>query len=90
MDSPLTGIKLGTRHVVRLGDLLIGSVLSNEQSLILDHSKSDGDTPTELINIRKVCSDCLCPARLKLLEYQAGFLPAGDSNWSHTVVKLNS
>ena len=41
------------------GHLLIGSVLSNKQSLILGHSKSDWDTPTDLINIRKVCSDVL-------------------------------
>ena len=52
------------------GHLLIGSVLSNKQSLILGHSKTDWDTPTGLINIRKVCSDVSVP-RLKLLEYQA-------------------
>jgi hypothetical protein len=68
--------------------LLIGSVLSNKQSLILDHSKSDWDTPTELI-IRKVCSEVAVP-RLKLLEYGRGFLSAGDSNWNRRVVKLNS
>ena len=56
------------------GHLLIGSVLSNKQSLILGHSKSDWNTPTELINIRKVCSDVSVP-RLKLLEYQAGVPP---------------
>jgi hypothetical protein len=56
------------------GHLLIGPVLSNRQSLILGHSKSDCDTPTELINIRKVCSDVLVPI-LKLLEYEAGNPP---------------
>ena len=56
------------------GHLLIGSVLSHKQSLILGHSKSDWDTPTELINIRKVCSDASVP-RLKVLEHQAGVPP---------------
>ena len=56
------------------GHLLIVSVLSNKQSLILGHSKSDWDTPTELINIRKVCSDVSVP-RLKLLKYEAGDPP---------------
>ena len=56
------------------GHLLIGSVLSNKQSLILGHSKSDWDTPTELINILKVCSDVSVP-RMKLLQYEAGNPP---------------
>ena len=55
--------------------LLIGSVLSNKHSLLLGHLKSDWDTPAELINIRKVCSDVSVP-RLKLLEYQA-WVPQG-------------
>jgi SAM-dependent methyltransferase len=38
-------------------------------------SKSDWDTPTELINIRKVCSDVSFP-RMKLLKYEAGNPPA--------------
>ncbi len=37
-------------------------------------SKSDWDTPTELINIRKVCSDVSVP-RMKLLKYEAGNPP---------------
>ena len=37
-------------------------------------SKSDWDSPTELINIRKVCSDVSFP-RLKLLKYEAGNPP---------------
>ena len=37
-------------------------------------SKSDWDTPTELINIRKVCSDVSIP-RMKLLKYEAGNPP---------------
>ncbi len=37
-------------------------------------SKSDWDTPTELINIRKVCSDVSVP-RMKLLTYEAGNPP---------------
>jgi hypothetical protein len=56
------------------GHLLIGLVLSNQQSLILGHSKSDWHTPTELINIKKVCSDVSVP-RMKLLKYEAGNPP---------------
>jgi hypothetical protein len=56
------------------GHLLMGSVLSNRQSLLLGHSKSDCDTPTELINIRKVCSEVAVP-RMKLLQYEAGNPP---------------
>ena len=56
------------------GHLLIGSVLLNRQSLILGHSKGDSDTFTELINIKKICSDVSVP-RLNLLEYQAGVPP---------------
>ena len=37
-------------------------------------SKSDWDLPTELINIRKVCSDVSVP-RMKLLKYEAGNPP---------------
>lgn len=37
-------------------------------------SKSDWDTPTELINVRKVCSDVSVP-RMKLLKYEAGYPP---------------
>jgi hypothetical protein len=37
-------------------------------------SKSDWDAPTELINIRKVCSDVSVP-RMKLLKYEAGNPP---------------
>ena len=37
-------------------------------------SKSEWDQPTELINIRKVCSDVSVP-RIKLLKYEAGNPP---------------
>jgi SAM-dependent methyltransferase len=37
-------------------------------------SKNEWDTPTELINIRKVCSDVSVP-RMKLLKYEAGNPP---------------
>jgi len=37
-------------------------------------SKSDWDEPTELINVRKVCSDVSVP-RTKLLKYEAGSPP---------------
>ena len=38
-------------------------------------SKSDWKRPTELINIRKVCSDVSVP-RMKLWEFEAGYPPA--------------
>ena len=41
---------------------------------VVCESKSDWDSPTELINIRKVCSDVSIP-RMKLLQYQAGNPP---------------
>jgi len=37
-------------------------------------SKSEWDAPTELINVRKVCSDVTVP-RMKLLQYEAGNPP---------------
>jgi len=41
---------------------------------VVCESKSDWDSPTELINIRKVCSDVSIP-HMKLLQYQAGNPP---------------
>jgi hypothetical protein len=41
---------------------------------VVCESKSDWDTPTELINIKKVCSDVSVP-RMKLLKYEAGNPP---------------
>jgi SAM-dependent methyltransferase len=38
-------------------------------------SKSDWKRPTELINIRKVCSDTSVP-RMKLVEFEAGYPPS--------------
>ena len=38
-------------------------------------SKSDWKRPTELINIRKVCSDVSVP-RMKLVEFEAGYPPS--------------
>jgi hypothetical protein len=64
------------------GHLLIDSVLSNKQSLILGHSKSDWDTPTELINHPEGLQRCLCPALEAIGVPGGGSSPAGDSNWS--------
>ena len=41
---------------------------------VVCESKSDWESPSELINIRKVCSDVSVP-RMKLLQYQAGNPP---------------
>jgi len=41
---------------------------------VVCESQPDWDSPTELINIRKVCSDISVP-RVKLLQYQAGNPP---------------
>ena len=43
-------------------------------ALVGCESKSEWDAPTELINVRKVCSD-VSVARVKLLQYQAGNPP---------------
>ena len=42
---------------------------------VVCESKSDWDSPSELINIRKVCSDVSVP-RMKLVQFQAGNPPA--------------
>ncbi len=41
---------------------------------VVCESKSDWDSPSELINIRKVCSDVSVPS-MKLLQYQSGNPP---------------
>src|SRR5687768_3568330 len=41
---------------------------------VVCESKTDWDSPTELINIRKICSDVSVPG-MKLLQYQAGNPP---------------
>jgi hypothetical protein len=41
---------------------------------VVCESKGDWDSPSELINIRKVCSDVSVP-RMKLLKYEAGNPP---------------
>ena len=41
---------------------------------VMCESKSDWDRPTELITIRKVCSDTSVP-RTKLVEFEAGYPP---------------
>jgi len=41
---------------------------------VVCESKADWDSPTELVDIRKVCSDVSVP-RMKLLQYQAGNPP---------------
>jgi hypothetical protein len=41
---------------------------------VICESKSDWDSPSELINVRKVCSDVSVP-RTKLLKYEAGNPP---------------
>lgn len=42
---------------------------------VLCESKSDWDSPSELIHVQKVCSDVSVP-RMKLLQFQAGNPPA--------------
>jgi hypothetical protein len=41
---------------------------------VVCESKSDWDTATELINIRKVCSE-VSVRRIKLVNYEAGYPP---------------
>ena len=57
------------------GDVKVCSWLKQTTCVkVTCESKSDWDTPTELINIRKVCSDVSVP-RMKLLKYEAGNPP---------------
>lgn len=56
---------------------------------VVCESKPDWDSPTELINIRKVCSDISVP-RVKLLQYQAGYPPGGDFSWSPSAKKVDA
>ena len=58
------------------GDVKVCSWLKKASCVkVACESKSDWDTPTELINIRKVCSDVTVP-RMKLLKYEAGNPPS--------------
>jgi hypothetical protein len=43
-------------------------------AMVVCESKSDWDTPTELINIKKICSNVSVP-RMKLIKYEAGNPP---------------
>jgi len=72
--------KLGTWYMTELVDTAgrqakVCSWLKQASCVqVTCESKSDWHTPTELINIRKVCSEVSVPP-LKLLEYQAGAPP---------------
>lgn len=56
-------------------DVKVCSWLKNSTCVqVVCESKTDWDTPTELINIRKICSDVAVP-RMKLLKYEAGNPP---------------
>jgi len=73
--------KLGILYVTELEDaagrpLKVCSWLKKTTcTQVTCESKSDWKRPTELINIRKVCSDVSVP-RLKLWEFEAGYPPA--------------
>jgi SAM-dependent methyltransferase len=72
--------KLNTSYLTELvdaagRDVKVCSWLKKTTCVKVDcESKSDWDAPTELINIRKVCSDVSVP-RMKLLKYEAGNPP---------------
>jgi SAM-dependent methyltransferase len=73
--------KLGILYVTELEDaagrpLRVCSWLKQTAcAQVTCESKSDWKRPTELINIRKVCSDVSVP-RLKLWEFEAGYPPS--------------
>jgi SAM-dependent methyltransferase len=73
--------KLGILYLTELEDaafrpLKVCSWLKKTTCVqVICESKSDWKRPTELINIRKVCSDVSVP-RLKLWEFEAGYPPA--------------
>ena len=72
--------KLGTLYLTELEDpfgrgVKVCSWLKKISCVqVTCESKSDRDKPTELINIRKVCSDTSVP-RMKLVEFEAGYPP---------------
>ena len=72
--------KLNTRYLTELvdaagRDVKVCSWLKRATCVQVGcESKSDWETPTELINIRKVCSEINVP-RVKLLKYEAGNPP---------------
>ena len=74
------GDKLGTWYLTELEDATgrpekVCSWLKKTTCVkVTCESKSDWKRPTELINIRKVCSDTSVP-RMKLLEFEAGYPP---------------
>jgi SAM-dependent methyltransferase len=73
--------KLGILYLTELEDsagrpLKVCSWLKQTTCVqVICESKSDWKRPTELIKIRKVCSDVSVP-RLKLWEFEAGYPPA--------------
>jgi hypothetical protein len=73
--------KLGTFYLTELEDAFgrevkVCSWLKKISCVqVTCESKSDGKRPTQLIKIRKVCSDTSVP-RTKLLEFEAGYPPA--------------
>jgi len=74
------GDKLGTWYLTELEDAAgrpekVCSWLKKTSCVKVScESKSDWKRPTELINIRKVCSDTSVP-RMKLVEFVAGYPP---------------
>jgi SAM-dependent methyltransferase len=73
-DNPTTGYQT---ELVDAGDrgVKICSWLKQTSCVeVVCESKSDWDSPSELINLRKVCSDVSVP-RMKLLQYQSGNPP---------------
>jgi len=74
------GDKLGTWYLTELEDAAgrpekVCSWLKKcTCAKVTCESKSDWKRPTELINIRKVCSDTSVP-RMKLVEFKAGYPP---------------
>jgi SAM-dependent methyltransferase len=74
------GDKLGTWYLTELEDATgrpekVCSWLKKTSCMqVICESKSDWKRPTELINIRKVCSDTSVP-RMKLVEFVAGYPP---------------
>ena len=72
--------KLGTLYLTELEDAFgrgvkVCSWLKKISCVqVTCESKSDSNTPIELIKIRKVCSDTSVP-RTKLVEFEAGYPP---------------
>ncbi len=74
-DNPTKGYQTELVDAGRRGMKVCSWLKKTACARVVCESKNDWDSPSELINIRKVCSD-VSITRMKLLQYQAGNPPS--------------